>query len=184
MMGLWLPDAHSLWFPAAWTALGFFQGGCPCCPADDFPTTTGCASCPSAPETWELTVSGVTDGATCTECDEDYNGTFLLKHHSTASGGPPIITSGSPLDAGCIWYTDELIGCGGSVPGRYVMWRYAPDNYWYLYAYATTLGTATKLYRLAVGSFDCLGPNTFNQFSSTGAHCSSWPTTMTVTPAA
>lgn len=65
---------------------------CCCCPpdpccgdvtvtftCDDEKFLVDCSFCQSMPETWELTFTGTADAA-CSDCDEDYDGTYTLDY--------------------------------------------------------------------------------------------------------
>lgn len=124
-----------------------------------------------SPLTWKITVGGVLNSV-CSSC-ASYNGTFLLNHISF-----------------CLWTSDpNFPACNGdhNLPGQ-AAWSlqcHADLGLWILTPGES--GYTVPDYRLAIGSFNCLGDNVMVAPYITNPGyinwaCDGWPATIKISP--
>ncbi len=164
-----------------------------CCGEPEIEYTFDCSQCgdPGIATCWEVAVAGVTDN-TCSECDEEFNGTFTLWHAATHypslntrggceyinpwEGTPPcFLPSGSSQHR--IWMNNSLgISPPGTCPSG------GSGRWWIVFGN----GLATYVspdYGFQSGGFgtECdIQEVTFTRCHTT-ATCATWPTTITIT---
>ena len=155
-----------------------------CCPCDEddtatatltatptatatFGTESGCVDCPLGfPEEWLMIVTGLENDEF--DCCEAFNGEWRLKW-----GG------------GCFWRTDEesvnISTCNQPCLAGQPRWDMTPSR---ITARCFEFGSAGAALSYAiVGTFDCLGPNTYNLNVNSAGGCNGVPASVTVVPA-
>lgn len=115
-----------------------------------------CCGCSSNPNTWQVIVSGVTNG-TCSICN-NYNKAWSI----------PLQVSTDP----CIWQDDNGGGCD---PESFTKLTCDPTDF------VLSFDTDTAIYKRSRATWSCLGSNVMTLFSNNGS-CATWPATVTVTP--
>lgn len=146
----------------------FFLPGCVCCM--EFVTCANCSGGADFSRCWELVVAGVADN-TCTNCT-NVNGTFTLdtvvpQCNATSLSSPSIEYYHTGL-ASCFSATSNWVLGVGSTNTTLVI---GPSSF------------RLAIYQIATSSFDCEAENTISK-SSNSVACTSWPSTLTVTPIA
>lgn len=152
----------------------YFTPGCHCCGTPE--TGSYCTvDCPDDTfKCWEIVIAGVTDG-TCSDCNENYNGTWTLVWQSNCAWTAVINSSsvcGSTAPAAIQMNRGGLTPgtCSGTQPGSVVV-------------NGPAFGGAMATWELTdIGNFNCEGDNEYTLCSSRG-ECATWPTTITATPA-
>lgn len=147
-----------------------FSPGCLCCGSVD-----DCDFCAVTVEAWEFTFAGVAGTRGCdsgfTSCS-DYNGTWTVHHRDDG------------FFDNCGWVTNETLVCTTPASKAYFLQWNSGAGEWELFASAQSGGTFAARYVLADEDWDCLGPNVMDFDASwVGGSCSSWPATITVSPA-
>lgn len=126
------------------------------------PNTDTCCGCEASPNTWAMTVAGVTNATpvTCTECPS-FNGDWQLVYRGGCRWSavhPGVCTPGTPWSLSCN----------------------AGDGLWTL---TTSAAPVAAVYTLAVSAWRCFGPNVMTLTTPDTVRCSSFPPTLTLTAA-
>jgi hypothetical protein len=125
-------------------------------------TTTGCSQCPAAPMQWNLTVSGIQNGA-CSQCT-GLNGYWMLKYRS-----------------GCSWSSDALSPCDPMGLNAWSLFN-SPTG-WVLSTETMVAGAGKVTWSLSNVAFKCLGVNTFSLDPlGSAVGCTNLPATLTIVP--
>ena len=121
-----------------------------------------CNPCGTAPEIWILTASGVGNDI-CTDCD-DFNGIHPLVYLA---------------ETDCAWRSAEILNCEGAQTGSwYLFWD---GSNWRLRLEVNAILHLIEY--VLVGTFDCLGGNTFELLGVFGIpYCSAVPAFLTIEP--
>jgi hypothetical protein len=125
--------------------------------SSSFSSVGGCNCQPSGmAATWRFSLSGITNG-TCADC-ANLNTTFTLSY-----------------TGGCLWQSNSITLCNT----LFTLWGMScVGNTWQL---SIPGNGAVAHYGLPNASFNPFGPNTFT-LVTTGANCTGWPATITITP--
>lgn len=149
--------------------MGKVVGNCDCCGGDgcgDCTSPTNCTGGTGLAECYELVVAGVTDDG-CADCDENYNGTFLLIKESTP-----------PVPYVCSWATVEEAPCG-AIAGTPLYRMGVLGNT--LQLFADQVGAE---FEGAVPLGNCCRPVDLPFKADVVGDCDNWPATVTVEPMA
>ncbi len=125
------------------------------------------------PRCWELVVGGVTDND-CDQCNEDINGTFILKNDG-------IFNNCNTFGGNCAWCTDEKENCGEGTADRFNLTFGGGTTTLVIFARTNTIDPASATYRQDPLPFNCNQSITLELISST-SDCSNFPSQLTIEP--